>query len=101
MAKKSQIAKSKKIERTVAVFAERRAVLKEIIRSPKSSDEDRDEAMLKLQKMPRDASKTRVRSRCLLTGRPRGFYQKFGLCRIKLREKALSGDLPGVTKASW
>ena len=101
MAKKSKIEKAKKIERRVAAFAERRAVLKETIRSPKSSEEDREEAMLKLQKMPRDASKTRIRSRCLLTGRPRGYYQKFGLCRIKLREKALNGDLPGVTKASW
>ena len=101
MAKKSKIAKNKQRVELVARYAARRAELKEIIRSPQTSDEDREEAFVKLRKLPRDSSRTRVRRRCELTGRPRGNYRRFGLCRIALRERALSGELPGVTKASW
>ena len=86
-----------KVER----YADRRRELKEIIRSPQHSEEDKDEAWLKLRKLPRDASPTRIRNRCTLTGRPRGYYRRFGLSRIALRERALLGELPGVTKASW
>ena len=86
-----------KVER----FAERRAELKKIIRSSDSGEEEKYEAWQRLRKLPRDASPTRVRNRCVLTGRPRGFYRRFGLSRLALRERALLGELPGVTKASW
>ena len=87
--------------RTVAKFKARRATLLEIIHDQRASDEARDEARAKLQKLPRDASPTRLRNRCALTGRPRGVYRKFGLGRNKLRELALRGEVPGVIKASW
>ena len=93
--------KNKRRMATVAKYRELRAELKEVIRSPKSSDEEFEAALLKLQKLPRDSSHTRVRNRCLLTGRPRGYYRKFGLSRMGLRQKALEGFLPGVKKASW
>lgn len=101
MAKKSKIANNLQKQKVAERYAERRAELKELIRSPKTSDEEREAAFLSLQKLPRNASPTRVRNRCALTGRPRGFYRKFGLGRLKLRDFALQGDLPGVTKASW
>jgi small subunit ribosomal protein S14 len=85
----------------VKKYAERRAELKELIRSPKTPHEDRQAAQAKLQAMPRDASPTRHRNRCAITGRSRGVYRKFGLSRVKIREVANRGEIPGLTKASW
>lgn len=82
-------------------FAAKRAELKAIVASPKSSYEEKMEAQTKLQKLPRDASPVRQRNRCELTGRPRGVYRKFGLGRNKLREATMRGDVPGLRKASW
>ena len=87
--------------RTVAKFKARRAALFETLRNPRASDEVREEARLRLQKLPRDASPVRLRNRCALTGRPRGVFRKFGLGRSKLRDLALKGEVPGVIKASW
>jgi small subunit ribosomal protein S14 len=101
MAKTSRIAKHDKIDRLVAKYADRRAALKETIRNPKTSDDDRDAAVLKLQSLPRNSSSVRQRNRCSLTGRSRGYLRKFGLCRIAFREMALQGLIPGVKKASW
>ena len=101
MAKKSKIAKNQQRRRTVARYAERRAALVAVVRDPNADMEDKVVAQEKLAKMPRDASATRVVNRCVLTGRPRGYYRKFGLSRIALREEALQGNLPGVVKASW
>jgi len=101
MAKTSMVERDKRRERTVAKYAVKRAKLKELIRSPKTSDEARVEAQVQLQKLPRDASPSRVRSRCKLTGRPRGVYRKFGLARTKLREVANRGEIPGLVKSSW
>ena len=101
MAKKSMKAREKKRERTVAKYAEKRAALKATIKDINASDEERWEAQVALQKLPRDASPARLRTRCQLTGRPNGVYRKFGLCRNKLREAAMRGDVPGLVKASW
>jgi small subunit ribosomal protein S14 len=101
MARLSVKLREKKRRNTVEKFKVRRAALLEITRNVKSSDEDRDAARAKLQKLPRDASPSRLRNRCALTGRPRGVYSKFGLGRIKLRELAMRGEVPGVIKASW
>jgi small subunit ribosomal protein S14 len=101
MAKKSRIELNNKRKKLIDKFAKVRAELKETIRNPHSSWEQREEAKIKLQSLPRNSCPTRHRNRCFLTGRPRGFYQKFGLCRNMLRKKALEGFLPGVTKASW
>ncbi len=101
MAKKSMIARDVKRAKTVARYAEKRTELKRIIRSAQSSDEERREAMDKLRKMPRDASPVRMRNRCSLSGRPNGYYRKFGLSRTKLREQTMEGNIPGVSKASW
>lgn len=101
MAKKSMIAREKKRAVTSARFAEKRAALKKIIKDPASSPEQVDEAVLKLQKMPRDASAARGVKRCRQTGRPHAVYSKFGLCRNKLREAAMRGDVPGLVKSSW
>jgi len=101
MAKKSMIARNVKRQKIVARFAVRRAELKRIIASPKSSDEERQLAMDKLKKQPRDASSTRLRNRCAISGRPHGFYRKFGLSRNMLREQTMDGNIPGVRKASW
>jgi small subunit ribosomal protein S14 len=101
MAKVSMVEREKKRARTVAKFAEKRAALKAAIANPSLSDDERWEAQLKLQKLPRDASPSRQRNRCRQTGRPHGVYRKFGLCRIKLREAAMRGDVPGLVKASW
>jgi len=101
MAKTSMIEREAKRARTVAKYAVRRAKLKEIIRSPKSSDEEKWDAQVALQKLPRNANPVRQRSRCRLTGRPRGVYRKFGLGRIKIREYGMKGDIPGLVKASW
>lgn len=101
MAKVSMVEREKKRARTVAKFAEKRAALKAAIANPSLSDDERWEAQLKLQQLPRDASPSRQRNRCRQTGRPHGVYRKFGLCRIKLREAAMRGDVPGLVKASW
>lgn len=101
MAKRSMIERELKREKTVAKFAAKRAELKAIIASPNSSDEERWDAQVKLQKLPRDASPVRQQRRCQITGRPHAVYRKFGLCRNKLREAAMRGDVPGLVKASW
>jgi small subunit ribosomal protein S14 len=101
MAKTSMVEREKRREKTVLKYAAKRAELKELIRSPRTSDEARVEAQRKLQLQPRDASPSRVRNRCQLTGRPRGVYRKFGLARTKIREVANRGEIPGLVKASW
>jgi small subunit ribosomal protein S14 len=101
MAKVSMIEREHKRSKTVAKFAEKRAQLKAIISDVKASDEDRWDAQVKLQKLPRDASPVRQRNRCRVTGRPHGVYRKFGLCRNKLRESAMRGEIPGLVKSSW
>lgn len=101
MAKASMIAREKKRAQLVEKYAAKRAQLKEILKDPKASDDEKWDAQIKLQKMPRDASPVRQQNRCRLTGRPHGVYRKFGLCRNKLREAAMRGDVPGLTKASW
>lgn len=101
MAKKSMIAREAKRTKQVAKYADKRAKLKEIISSPESTDDQVWEAMIKLQKLPRDSSSARQQRRCQVTGRPHGVYRKFGLCRNKLREAAMRGDVPGLVKASW
>ena len=101
MAKVSMIEREHKRSKTVAKFAEKRAQLKAIISNVNASDEERWDAQVKLQKLPRDASPVRQRNRCRITGRPHGVYRKFGLCRNKLRESALRGEIPGLVKSSW
>ncbi|WP_252177320.1 30S ribosomal protein S14 [Endozoicomonas sp. 4G] len=101
MAKVSMKQRELKRQRTVAKFAEKRAALKAIIVSPHSSDDEKWDAQIALQKQPRDASSSRLRNRCRVTGRPHGYLRKFGLSRIKLREAAMRGDVPGLVKASW
>ena len=101
MAKKSMIAREVKRKKLVSKNLAKRQQLKEIILSATASDDDKVAAELRLQKLPRDSSPSRLRNRCNLTGRPHGFYRKFGLGRNKLRESVMRGDVPGVTKASW
>ncbi|NIP15545.1 MAG: 30S ribosomal protein S14 [Pseudomonadales bacterium] len=101
MAKVSIIEREKKRSRTVAKYAAKRAALKAIINNREASDEERWEAQLKLQRLPRNASPVRLQRRCGITGRPHGVYRKFGLGRNKLREAAMRGDVPGLVKASW
>ena len=101
MAKISVINRDLKRRETVEKFAAKRAELKAIIGNAKLSEEERDAARQKLQALPRNSSPVRLRNRCLLTGRPRGVFSKFGLGRIKLREYAMRGEVPGVVKASW
>ena len=101
MAKLAVKLREKKRRNTVAKFKARRAALLDVINDARAADEDRDAARAKLQKLPRDASPVRLRNRCAMTGRPRGVYRKFGLGRIKLRELAMRGEVPGVIKASW
>jgi small subunit ribosomal protein S14 len=101
MAKTSMIEREKRRAKLVKQHAAKRAQLKETIRSPKSTDAEREEALRKLQSMPRDSSASRIRNRCAITGRSRGVYRKFGLGRIKLREATMRGDVPGLRKASW
>jgi small subunit ribosomal protein S14 len=101
MARLSVKLREKKRREIVAKFKTKRAALLEITRNVKASDEDRDAARAKLQKLPRDASPSRLRNRCAMTGRSRGVYRKFGLGRSKLRELAMKGEVPGVVKASW
>ena len=101
MAKLSAVLRNEKRRKLVAKYAAKRAELLKIIQDPKMSDEDRHAARAKLEQFPRNASPVRVRNRCALTGRPRGFFRKFGLGRSKMREIAMKGEIPGVTKASW
>jgi small subunit ribosomal protein S14 len=101
MAKLALINREQKRRKSVKKFAAKRAELQAIIDDQNIAPEDRYEARLKLQKLPRNASPVRLRNRCALTGRPRGVYRKFGLARGKLREIAMRGEIPGVIKASW
>ena len=101
MSKVALTNRDQKRRKTVKKFAAKRAELMAIIGNQKLSPEDRYEARLRLQKLPRDASPVRLRNRCALTGRPRGVYRKFGLGRGKLRDIAMRGEIPGVIKASW
>lgn len=101
MAKISMIERETKRLKTVKKYATKRAELKKIILSPNSTDEERVEAQAKLQKLPRNASPVRVQRRCRMTGRPHAVYRKFGLCRNKLREQAMEGNVPGLRKSSW
>jgi small subunit ribosomal protein S14 len=101
MAKISKVVKNEKRKKLVAQNSQRRLELKKIINNPTSTPEQVDEAVMRLQKMPRDASPVRVRNRCSMTGRPRGFLRKFGASRVALRELALRGQIPGVVKSSW
>lgn len=101
MAKKSMIAREVKRKKLADKYFQIRGELKAAIKNEKLSEDERYEAQLKLQKLPRDASPSRARNRCSLTGRPHGYYRKFGLSRNKLREAVMRGDVPGVVKASW
>lgn len=101
MAKQSMINREAKRMRVVERYAAKRAALKETLRDPASGEQQRQEARRQLQALPRDASPTRLHNRCRLTGRPHGFYRKFGLSRNKLREATMRGDVPGLRKASW
>ena len=101
MAKMALINREEKRAKLVAKYAKKRAALCEVIENASLSDTERFEARLKLQALPRNASPTRQRNRCQITGRPRGVFRKFGLCRLKLRELAFRGEVPGMVKASW
>ena len=101
MAKKSAVEKNNRRRRMVARFAARRAELQAVVRDRSREPEERFEATLALAKLPRNASKVRVRNRCSLTGRPRGFHRKYGLSRIALRDLGSTGQIPGLVKASW
>jgi len=101
MAKISMVERERRRERLVAKYADKRAELKAIIKDPESSMEDKMRAQEKLQKLPRNSSPVRLRNRCALSGRPRGYYRKFGLARNMLRKAAMRGDVPGLKKSSW
>ena len=101
MAKLSTVLRNEKRRKLVAKFQAKRATLMTVINDAKASDEDRAAARARLERLPRNSSPVRVRNRCALTGRPRGFYRKFGLGRNKLREIAMRGEIPGLTKSSW
>lgn len=101
MAKTSMKMRDVKRAKLVAKFADKRASLKAVVNSVTASDEEKWEAQVQLQKLPRDASPVRQQRRCRLTGRPHGVYRKFGLCRNQIREAAMRGDIPGLVKASW
>mgnify|MGYP001806000078 FL=1 len=101
MAKKSMIARDRKRTEIAAQFSAKRAALKAVINDRSASSEQIDEALAKLQKLPRDAGPTRQQRRCRISGRPHAVYRKFGLSRNKLREAVMRGDVPGVVKASW
>jgi small subunit ribosomal protein S14 len=101
MAKTSMVERENKRTKMVKKYAAKRTALKEVIHNINTSDEDRAVAQEKLNSLPRDSSPSRQRSRCSITGRPRGVYRKFGLGRNKLREAAMNGEIPGLTKASW
>jgi small subunit ribosomal protein S14 len=101
MAKVSMVNREKKRSKLVSKYVNKRSELKAIIANPDVGFEEKQEAMFSLQKLPRDSSPVRQRNRCQITGRPRGFYRKFGLSRNKLREATMRGDVPGLRKASW
>jgi len=101
MSKLALINRNEKRKKLVVKFAKKRDALQAIIDDPKASEETRYAARLKIQALPRNSNKTRIRNRCALTGRPRGVYSKFGLGRNKLREATMRGDVPGLRKASW
>ncbi len=101
MAKLSMVNREVKRLRTIKKYATKRNELKKILANPSTVDEERQQARQKLQSLPRDASPCRLRNRCRLTGRPHGYYRKFGLGRNKLREMAMQGFIPGLVKASW
>ncbi|MCE1239834.1 MAG: 30S ribosomal protein S14 [Azonexaceae bacterium] len=101
MAKLALINREEKRRKMVVQYAKKRAALEAVINNAGLTDEERYEARLKLQALPRNASPSRLRNRCQLTGRPRGVFRKFGLCRNKIRELAMNGEIPGVVKASW
>ncbi len=101
MAKNSVIQRELKRSKLVARYAEKRSALKLIIKSAETSFEEKMAAVDSLQKLPRDSSAVRQRNRCRITGRPHGVYRKFGLCRNKIREAAMRGDIPGLVMASW
>lgn len=101
MAKVSMVEREKKRAKAVKKYAIKRTELKALIKNPATSDEDRWDAQMKLQALPRNANPVRQQRRCKLTGRPHAVYRKFGLCRNKLREHAMQGHVPGVVKASW
>ncbi|ALQ09478.1 MULTISPECIES: 30S ribosomal protein S14 [Pseudoalteromonas] len=101
MAKNSMKAREAKRTKLVAQFAEKRTALKAIITDVNTSEDDRWDAVLKLQALPRDSSPVRQRNRCNITGRPHGYLRKFGMSRIKVREAAMRGEIPGLKKASW
>lgn len=101
MAKTSMVNRERKRQRLVERYAKKRVGLKEIIKDLSLTKEERQEARIKLNKLPRDSSPARLTNRCSLTGRPKGYYRKFGLGRNKLREAAMRGDIPGLVKASW
>ena len=101
MANNSMKAREAKRAKLVAQFAEKRAALKAIISDVNTSDDDRWDEVLKLQALPRDSSSSRQRNRCNVTGRPHGYLRKFGMSRIKVREAAMRGEIPGLKKASW
>jgi small subunit ribosomal protein S14 len=101
MAKTSMINREAKREKTVAKYAALRQQLKATIKNVNASEDERWAAILKLQSLPRNSSPIRLRNRCGITGRPHGYFRKFGLARIKLREAVMQGDVPGVVKASW
>jgi len=101
MAKTNMVEREKRRAKIAKKYAAKRVQLKELIRSPRTSADDRAAAQVKLQSMPRDASPSRQRKRCAITGRSRGVYRKFGLSRVKIREVANRGEIPGLAKASW
>ena len=101
MAKLSMVEREKRRTKLAARYAAKRAELKRIVADPEADYEEKQSAMHRLSKMPRDASPVRGRNRCRVSGRPRGYYRKFGLARNKLREAAMRGDVPGLRKASW
>jgi small subunit ribosomal protein S14 len=101
MAKKSMIERDRRRKELSVKYATLRAELREAVKNTKLSPEERDAALIKLQKLPRDSSASRVRNRCKLTGRSRGYYRKFGMSRMKVRETIMRGEAPGVVKASW
>lgn len=101
MAKTSMLMREVKRKKLQKRYAKKRAALKAIVRDLNASDEQKVAAQAKLNALPRDSAKTRQRNRCAITGRPHGVYRKFGLARNKLREAAMKGEIPGLTKASW
>ena len=101
MAKKSMIVKNIRRREIVERYREKRLELKKLLKNPSVSEAEKQIARVKLEKMPRDSNPIRIRNRCVVTGRPRSYYRKFGLSRITFREMALKGEIPGITKASW